>query len=136
MVAFLAARIGMSPLYQDEINLETHQFGRKLGKPSVLPLRISVFGGDVLSFYVTTLAQSHPNSFGTGGVTSCIAPREISYPGNFLRLLRRCLNPTEHECEHDSEDPHPFSILDFRFPIVGDRVEVRNILFICLIPLI
>ena len=63
------------PLYQYETDLEAHQLGCKLGEPSVLPLCISVLGGDVLSFYVAMLAQSHPNSFGTGGVTSCIAPR-------------------------------------------------------------
>ena len=55
--------------YHDDINLETHQLGRKLREPIDLPLRISVFGGDVLSFYVATLAQSQPNCLGTGGLT-------------------------------------------------------------------
>ena len=44
--------------YHDDINLETHQLGRKLRVPIGLPLRISVLDGDVLSFYVATLAAS------------------------------------------------------------------------------
>ena len=70
LVAFLAARIARSPPdYQDDINLETHQLGRELREPIELPLRISVLDGDVLSFYVATLAQSQPNCLGTGRLT-------------------------------------------------------------------
>ena len=70
LVAFLAARITRLPsCYHDDINLETHQLGRKLRVPIALPLRISVLDGDVLSFDVATLAQSQPNSLGTGGLT-------------------------------------------------------------------
>jgi hypothetical protein len=73
LVAFLAAWIpGVPSCYHDDINLKTHQFGRKLRLPVGLPLRISVLDGDVLSFYVATLAQSQPNSLGTGGLTSWI----------------------------------------------------------------
>ena len=73
LVAFLAARISRVPsCYHDDINLETHQLGRKLREPIALPLRISVLDGDVLSFYVATLAQSQPNCLGTGGLTSWI----------------------------------------------------------------
>jgi hypothetical protein len=43
--------------YHDDINLETHQLGRKLRARS-RSLRISVLNGDVLSFYVAKLAQS------------------------------------------------------------------------------
>ena len=53
--------------YHDDIDLETHQLGRKLREPIELPLSISVLDGDVLSFYVTKLAQSQPNCLGTGG---------------------------------------------------------------------
>src|SRR5262249_15821119 len=74
--------------YDDHINLETHQLGRKLRGPIGLPFRISVLDGDVLSFYVATLAQCHPNCLGTSGLTSSIARRYIPYPGDFLRLLR------------------------------------------------
>ena len=76
LVAFLAAWIARSPsCYHDDINLETHQLGRKLRKPIALPLRISVLDGDVLSFYVAKLAQSQPNCLGTGGLTSWIGRR-------------------------------------------------------------
>ena len=51
--------------YHDNINLETHQLGRKLRGPIELPLRISVFDGDVLSFDVAKLAQSQSNCLGT-----------------------------------------------------------------------
>ena len=43
--------------YHDDIKLEAHQLGSKLRGPIELPLRISVLDGDVLSFYVATLAQ-------------------------------------------------------------------------------
>ena len=73
LVAFLAARIHRVPSsYHDDINLETHQFGGKLREPILLPLRISVLEGDVLSFNVAELAQSQPNCLGTGGLSSCI----------------------------------------------------------------
>ena len=59
----------------DDVNLETHQLGGKLGEPIALPLRISVLGGDILSFYVAQLAQSQSNCLGTGGLTSWIGRR-------------------------------------------------------------
>ena len=62
LVAFMAAWIPRAPsCYHDDVNLETHQLGRKLRAPIRLSLRISILGGDVLSFYVATLAQSQPN---------------------------------------------------------------------------
>jgi hypothetical protein len=42
----------------DDINLETHQFGRKLREPIEFALRISVLGSNVLSFYVAKPTQS------------------------------------------------------------------------------
>ena len=47
--------------YHNDINLETHQLGRKAREPIELPLRISVLDGDVLSFDVAEIAQSQPN---------------------------------------------------------------------------
>src|SRR5215475_5696012 len=55
--------------YHDDINLETHQVGRKLRKPIRLTLPISVLDDDVLSFYVAKLAQSQPDCL--GGLTNC-----------------------------------------------------------------
>jgi hypothetical protein len=76
LVAFLAARIhGVPSCDYDEINLETHQLGRKLRGPIEFSLRISILDGNVLSFYVAKLAQRQPNSLGTGGLTSQIERR-------------------------------------------------------------
>ena len=61
--------------YHDDINLETHQLDRKLREPIELPLRISVLDGDVLSVYVTTLAQSQPNCLDAGGFSSLVEHR-------------------------------------------------------------
>ena len=71
-VAFLAARDQLPSCCHNEIDLETHQLGRKLRESIELSLRISVLDGDVLSFDVAKLAQSQPNCFGTGGLSSCI----------------------------------------------------------------
>jgi hypothetical protein len=72
-VAFLAARICPVPsCYYDDVDLKTHELGRKLTEPIALPLRISVLDGDVLSFYVAPLAERQPNCFGTGGLASWI----------------------------------------------------------------
>ncbi|HEY7553603.1 MAG TPA: hypothetical protein VIH18_02240, partial [Candidatus Binatia bacterium] len=59
--------------YHDDINLETDEIGRKLRDPIDVSLRISVLDGDVLSFYVTKLAQSPPNRLGTDGRTNAVA---------------------------------------------------------------
>ena len=64
-----------SSSYDDEIDLETHQLGGKLRSPISLPIRISVLGGDVLSFDIAALAQSQPNWLGTDGLTGCIERR-------------------------------------------------------------
>jgi hypothetical protein len=50
----------------NDIHLEAHKLGRQLSEPITLSLRISVLGGDVLSFYVAKLMQSQPNCLGTG----------------------------------------------------------------------
>ena len=42
----------------DDVSLEMHQLGHNLREPILLPLRISVLGGDVLSFYVAKLARA------------------------------------------------------------------------------
>ena len=50
----------------------SHQLGGKIRKLIELPFRISVLDGNVLAFYVATLAQSQANCLGTGGLTSWI----------------------------------------------------------------
>jgi hypothetical protein len=51
---------------------EPDQLGRKIREPIALPLPISVLDGEVLSFYVATLAQSQAKCLGTGGLSSWI----------------------------------------------------------------
>ena len=76
LVGFLAARVARVPsCYHDDINLVTHQLGRKISGPIDLPLPISVLEGDVLPFYVATLTQSQPDCLGASGLTSCIGRR-------------------------------------------------------------
>jgi hypothetical protein len=45
-----------------------------------------------------------------------------SYPRDFLRLLRVGHSPAHRECDGESKNPCPFSILDFGFWIVGKRI--------------
>jgi hypothetical protein len=88
-VAFLAARICPVPsCYYDDVDLKTHELGRKLTEPIALPLRISVLDGDVLSLYVANLAQTCLKYLGTGRLSSWIVIRQIPYPWNLFRLLR------------------------------------------------
>jgi len=62
----LAAWIIPPPAATNDINLETHQLGRKLRLPIGLPLRISVLGGDVLVL-LCSQAHAEPAEFlGTG----------------------------------------------------------------------
>jgi hypothetical protein len=42
----------------DDVNLQAHQFVHEVGKPLVLPFRISVLDRDVLAFDVTEFAQA------------------------------------------------------------------------------
>jgi hypothetical protein len=56
----------------DDVNFKPHELGGKLRGPIAPPLRISILDGDVLSFYVASLAQRQPNSLGASGVSSCI----------------------------------------------------------------
>src|SRR5215467_12903721 len=62
---FTACRNVVPPAYEEDINFETHELGRKLRLPIAFLLRKSVLDNDVPSFYVATyvatLAQSQPN---------------------------------------------------------------------------
>src|SRR5262249_58079647 len=61
--------------YHDDIDVETHQPGSKLGSPIGLPLRIPVIDGDVLSFYIAQVAKCQANPFGTGGLITSVLRR-------------------------------------------------------------
>ena len=121
LVAFLAARISLVPsCYHDDINLETHQLGRKLREPIELPLRISVLDGDVLSFYVAKLAQSQPNCLGTGGLTSWIGADRYPIRGTFFGCCASSHARTaEQRATAMSKEPDPFWIFDLGGSIIG-----------------
>src|SRR5262249_5177641 len=59
----------------DDIYLEPYQFSRTLRVLIELPLRISVLGCYVLSFYIAKLPQSQSNPLGTAGLSSWIVRR-------------------------------------------------------------
>ena len=69
LVAFLAALIGRPPVTKMISTLRRTSSAASSGIDRA-SLRISILDGDVLSFYVTKLAQSQPNCLGTGGLSS------------------------------------------------------------------
>ena len=87
----------------------------------MLPLRISVLDGDVLSIYVAKLAQSQPNCLGTGGLTSWVDGDRYPIRGDFLRLLRLG-TPAPRARKRLSKTP---AILDFGLPIFDCRNEIE-----------
>ena len=54
--------------------LDEFQLCDEVGKPFTFPFGVAVLGGYVMSFYVPKVTQSLPNSLGTGGLSSCVAP--------------------------------------------------------------
>jgi hypothetical protein len=51
------------------------------------------------------------------------ADEKNSYAGNFLGLLRLGHNATHYKSKNEGNNPRQFSILDFRFLIVGQRIQ-------------
>src|SRR5262249_30181988 len=97
--------------YDDDVNLETHQLGGKLGVPIKLTLRISVRNRNVLSFYVAKLAKTLPDSLDTG-IGSWIERRKIPYAEDCLRLLRIGSHCKSNQCGCN-EDCQPTNFLQF-----------------------
>ena len=89
LVASLAARIAVAPADNDDVHLETHQLGRVLGIRSSFPSRDR---HSMTMFFPSMYPRSRrpmPKCLGRGrrgrnGAT----PSKISYPRDFLRLLR------------------------------------------------
>ena len=65
LVAFLAARVATDP-GDDHIDLETHEFGRKVGKAIGISLRISILNDNVFPLHVAKLAQTLPERLKAG----------------------------------------------------------------------
>ena len=56
-LASLAARIAAEPAANDDVYLETHQFGCKGGKAIKFSFRISRFNDNVFPLHIAKLAQ-------------------------------------------------------------------------------
>ncbi len=116
LVAFFAALDPMDPpCYDDDIDLETHQLGRKLGSPIGLSLGISVLDSRY-SVLLCSQARAEPAEFPQRERTqSCIDRRKVPYARDFLRLLRLDRNAHTLRMRKDSDNPHHFRfwILDF-----------------------
>ena len=92
--------------------------------PSILPLCISVFGRRC-SVLLCNRARVGPSELPRHGWTHELDRTAIDTqnPWNLLRLLRRGHSPTHQECENEGDNPHQFSILDFRFWIFDFRLS-------------
>jgi hypothetical protein len=78
-------------------------------------LCVPILDNDVLTFYVTKLLQSLPECTERFRDGRTGRGQQKSYPWNFLRLLSLGHSPAHCECDSDSNNPRPFSILDLRF---------------------
>src|SRR5436190_17285418 len=86
-----------------------------LGKP--------VLDGDVLSLDPAKLVQLLPERLPQYRAAGSSASIQETYAEDFPCLLCVCPRPAHRERDDDCKKPCPFSILDFRFPIVGLRSE-------------
>jgi hypothetical protein len=86
-----------------------------LGKP--------VLDGDILSLNPAKLAQVLPERLQEDRATGSSATLQVTYAEDFPCLLRRGHSPSHHEHEGDYRKPQPFSILDFRFSIIGPKTR-------------
>src|SRR5437867_6814717 len=60
MSCFFGEAVYCRTTRDDDIHVETHQFGRKVGKPLCFALRISPVNNNVFPFHVAKLAQTLP----------------------------------------------------------------------------
>jgi hypothetical protein len=112
LVAPFAAN-GVVPLKgHNQISLKTNQVRRKLRQALILLLGEPILYGEILSFNPSKLAQLLPERVQEDCDTGSSAIIQETYAGDFPCLLRLSQSPTEDKCENDSQDPHPFSILD------------------------
>ena len=65
-VASLAARVAVGTTRDDDVYLETHQFGRERGEAIEFPLCISILNDNVFPLHVPKLAQTLPECLDAG----------------------------------------------------------------------
>ena len=88
----------------------------------MLLLGKSVLDADILSSIHPSLLSSCRNAF-IDRATGSSAIIQVTYADDFSRLLRLGHRPAHRERDDDRNNPHQFSILDFRFSIVGQRIQ-------------
>jgi hypothetical protein len=83
----------------------------------------SILNGDILSLNPPKLAQLLAERLQKSCHTRSSASIQKTYAEDFSRLLRACPRPDQREREHYCKKPRPFSIFDFGFWIIGQRIR-------------
>jgi hypothetical protein len=127
LVAFLAARIGMSPPATTMISTlrrtsSAASSGYRSGFPSAYRYSMATF---CPAMYPSSRRASRIASERAESVVESV-PARYPYPGDFRRLLGLSHSPTHRECDNESNNPRQFSIFDFGFPIIGNRDPKPN----------
>ena len=126
-VASLAARVSVEPAVTMTSTLRRTSSAASVREAIEFSLRRSPLNDNVFPLHVPKLAQPLAECLDAGrGSGKREHAARISYPGDFRRLLRLCPRPANREYDSESNNPHQFSILDFRFPIVGIRITKRE----------
>ncbi len=73
----------------DDIDIETNELRRELGKTVVLTVRPAKLDGYVLALHVTEVAQSRPERFDAGGPSRCGGCTQEGDPGQLPGPLLR-----------------------------------------------
>src|SRR4029453_13647546 len=106
-----------------DIDVEFYEFGHETWDTIPLPFKVAILNQDIFPLNITEITQPLLECFVRGSRIAAIANRyKVSYSRKFLWLLRLNHSPTNPNCGNDFDNPHQFSILDFRFPIVGWRI--------------
>jgi hypothetical protein len=84
-----------------------------------LTIGISILDGDGFSLDVSKVAQTLPKSFNPIRNSGMGKSQQDSYAWELPRLLGLCPRPAHREGNDDCKKPRPFSILNFRFSIIG-----------------
>ena len=106
-VASLAARVDCRTSRDDDVYLETHEFGRKLRQAIGFSLCRSPLDDNVFPLHVSQLAQTLPECLDAGRDSGRGGTARNPIRGIFVGC---CAGPQPHECEreNDSDNPRQF----------------------------
>jgi len=90
-----------------------------------LAVKGTVLDGDILSLAVAKLSKARTKHLPVDR-RGCGRAAKVSDTRRLFWLLSLCNNPAESDCHNDSKNPRQFSIFDFRFPIVGKRIQALH----------